>query len=282
MALNLNAQGQKIGPVVKDYTWRDVILYALGVGAGFDEYHFVHERNLAVIPTFGIATIFDFFFEISKAAHVDDLGLLHGEQELICHRPIPVSGTLRAEGKINRFYDKKEKGAIVIGEADTFDAGGQKLFTAVFSLFSRFDGGFGGEDPPRKKAVFPERDPDFTVDALPSPNQPLLYRLAGDYHPLHSVPDFARKAGFERPIMHGMCTMGFACRALMSSLVPGKPEGVRRIACRFSRTLYPAEPIQTLIWKGEAGKALWRTRNARNGDIVIDCGTFEYGEIPKN
>ncbi len=281
MALNLNALGKKLGPVVKDYTWRDVILYALGVGAGFEEFHFVHEKHLKVIPTFGIATIFDFFFEISRAARIDDVGLLHGEQELICHRPIPVSGTLRAEGTITRFYDKGEKGAIVVGEADTCDAGGAKLFTAVFSLFGRFDGGFGGEGPPRRKAAFPEREPDFIVDALTSPNQPLLYRLSGDYHPLHADPTFARKAGFERPIMHGMCTLGFACRALMASLVPGEPERVRRIACRFTRTLYPGEPIQTLIWKGGDGQALWRTRNAAKGDIVIDCGTFEFGEIPK-
>jgi acyl dehydratase len=279
MAVNLNALGKKIGPVVKEYTRRDVILYALGVGAGFDEFQYVHESELAAIPTFGVATIFDFFFEISKAANIDDVGLLHGEQELICHRPIPVSGTFRAEGKITDFYDKKEKGAIVIGEADTFDAAGEKLFTAVFSLFGRFDGGFGGKDQPREKTVFPERRPDFTVNDLPSPNQPLLYRLSGDYHPLHSVPAFARKAGFERPIMHGMCTLGFACRALTASLVPGKPGNVRRISCRFSRPLYPGEPIQTLIWKEGKGQAIWRTQNAKNGDTVIDRGTFEYGEI---
>ncbi|HOD36127.1 MAG TPA: MaoC/PaaZ C-terminal domain-containing protein [Syntrophales bacterium] len=280
MALNLNARGKKIGPVVKEYSWRDVILYALGVGAGFDEFHFVHESNLKVIPTFGIATIFDFFFEISKAANIDDVGLLHGEQELICHRPIPVSGTFRAEGQITRYYDKKEKGAIVIGEADTFAGDGEKLFTAVFSLFGRYDGGFGGEDAPRKVVSFPERPPDFTVGALPSPNQPLLYRLSGDYHPLHAVPAFARRAGFEKNIIHGMCTLGFACRALIASLVPEQPEKVKRIACRFTRTLYPGEPIQTVIWKLTEGKALWKTRNAQNGDTVIDCGEFEYG-VPR-
>ena len=281
MALNLNALGKKIGPVVKEYTWRDVILYALGVGAGFDEFHFVHEKNLKVIPTFGIATIFDFFFEISKAANIDDVWLLHGEQDLVCHRPIPSSGTFRVEGKITRYYDKKEKGAIVIGEADTFAGDGERLFTAIYSLFGRNDGGFGGEDAPRKFVSFPERPPDFTVKDLPSPNQPLLYRLSGDYHPLHSIPAFARKAGFEKPIMHGMCTLGFACRALIASLAPGKPEMVKRIACRFTRTLYPGEPIQTLIWKGAEGKALWKTRNAKNGDTVIDCGEFEYGELQK-
>jgi acyl dehydratase len=281
MALNLNALGRKIGPVVKAYTWRDVIIYALGVGAGFDEFYLVHEKDLKVIPTFGIATIFDIFFEISKAANIDDVGLLHGEQELICHWPIPSSGTFMAEGTINRFYDKKEKGAIVVGEADSFTADGKKLFTAIFSLFGRYDGGFGGEEAPRKVVPFPERPPDFTVNALPSPNQPLLYRLSGDYHPLHADPAFARKAGFEKPIIHGMCTLGFACRALLASIVPGKPEMMRRIACRFTRTLYPGEPIQTLIWKKAGGRALWKTRNANKGDTVIDCGEFEYGEIPK-
>ena len=276
MALDLSSVGKTIGPISRDYTWRDVILYALGVGAGFDELHFVHEKALKAIPTFPIATTFDFFFEISRKANINDVGLLHGEQELICHRPIPLSGTFISEGRITRIYDKKEKGAIVIGENETRHSSGQKLFTTTYSLFGRFDGGFGGEDAPRRVVAFPERPPDFAVDALPAASQNLLYRLAGDYHPLHADPEFARKAGFEKPIMHGMCTMGFSCRALMASLTPGEPERVGRIACRFTRPLYPGEPIRTLIWNAGAGKALWRTVHAGTGTAVIDGGEFEY------
>ena len=120
------------------------------------------------------------------------------------------------------------------------------------------------------------------MDAAPSVNQPLIYRLSGDIFQLHVDPEFATMVGFEKPIMHGLCTHGFACRALMASLTPGKPELVRRLACRFSRTLYPGDPIRTLIWKTAEGKAVWRTINSRTDETVIDCGVFEYGEIPKD
>ena len=121
----------------------------------------------------------------------------------------------------------------------------------------------------------------MAVAALPSPDQPLLYRLSGDVFELHVDPAFAKKAGFERPIMHGMCTLGYACRALMASFVPGMPEMVRRLNCRFTRPLYPGDPIETLIWKAGEGNVVWRTKNTKTGEILID-GEFEYGEIPKN
>ncbi|MGZ3593037.1 MAG: MaoC/PaaZ C-terminal domain-containing protein [Syntrophales bacterium] len=277
MALNLDAIGKKIGPIIKTYTWRDVIIYALGIGSGFGELNYVYEKDLKVIPTFSIASIVQFFFEASRLANVNLSGVLHGGQELIFHRPIPISGTMTTEGRITHFYDKKEKGAIIIGESDTVHSNGEKLFTAIFNIFSRLDGGFGGDDAPLRKASMPERNADMLVEALPSPDQPLLYRLSGDVFELHVDPEFARKAGFEKPIMHGLCTLGYACRALMANLTPGKPEMVRRLNCRFTRPLYPGDPIETLIWKTEKGKAVWRTKNAKNGETVIDGGEFEFG-----
>ena len=282
MALNLDAIGKKIGPITRTYTWRDVIIYALGIGSGFGELSYVYEKDLKVIPTFSIASIVQFFFEASRLANVNLSGVLHGGQELIFHRPIPISGILTTEGSITRFYDKKEKGAIIIGESDTFHSNGEKLFTAVFNIFSRLDGGFGGDDTPLRKASVPEGNADITVQALPSSDQPLLYRLSGDVFELHVDPEFARKAGFERPIMHGLCTLGYACRALMASLTPGKPELVRRLNCRFTRPLYPGDPIETYIWKTDAGKAVWRTKNVKTGETVIDSGEFEYGDIPQS
>ena len=282
MALNLDAIGKKIGPITRTYSWRDVIIYALGIGSGFGELSYVYEKDLKVIPTFSIASIVQFFFEASRLANVNLSGVLHGGQELIFHSPIPTSGTMTTEGRITHFYDKKEKGAIVIGESDTYHSGGEKLFTAIFNIFSRLDGGFGGSDAPLRTASIPERKADMVVDALPSPDQPLLYRLSGDVFELHVDPEFARKAGFEKPIMHGLCTLGYACRALMANLTPGKPEMVRRLNCRFTRPLYPGDPIETLVWKTAEGKAVWRTKNTKTGETVIDGGEFEYGEIPKN
>jgi NAD(P)-dependent dehydrogenase (short-subunit alcohol dehydrogenase family)/acyl dehydratase/putative sterol carrier protein len=282
MALNMDAIGKKIGPIKKEYNWKDVILYALGVGAGVDELDYTYEKNLKVIPSFSIASIFGFLGEIGVASNMNLAGILHGEQELIFHNPIPTSGTLTTEGKITHYYDKGPKGALVVGESETFHSNGQRLFTNIVTVFARLDGGFGGENAPPNVVEFPEREPDFSVDAAPSPNQPLVYRLSGDIFQLHVDPEFAKMVGFEKPIMHGLCTHGFACRALMASLTPGKPELVRRLACRFSKTLYPGDPIRTLIWKVSEGKALWRTINTRTGDTVIDNGVFEYGEIPKD
>jgi NAD(P)-dependent dehydrogenase (short-subunit alcohol dehydrogenase family)/acyl dehydratase len=282
MALDMDAIGREIGPLKKEYDWKDVILYAIGVGAGVDELDYTYEKNLKVIPSFSIAAIFDFLGHVGVASNVNLAGVLHGEQELIFHNPIPTSGTLTTEGAITHYYDKGQKGALIIAKSDTTHSNGKKLYTSIVTVFGRLDGGFGGSDAPASIIEFPDRAPDFSIDAAPSPNQPLIYRLSGDIFQLHVDPEFATMVGFEKPIMHGLCTHGFACRALMACLTPGRPELVRRLACRFSRTLYPGDPIRTLIWKVAEGKAVWRTINTRNGETVIDNGVFEYGEIPGN
>ncbi len=282
MALNLDALGKPIDPVSKDYTWKDVVLYALGVGAGYSELEYCYEKKLKVLPSFSMSAIYDFFAQIGITSNVNLAGILHGEQRLIFHNPIPAEGKLVTHGKITHFYDKgAEKGALVVGESDTYHSNGEKLFTSIITIFSRLDGGFGGENAPREEIVFPDRAPDFTVDAHPPENQPLVYRLSGDIFDLHVDPDFARMAGFEKPIMHGLCTHGYACRALIQSLVPGKPEKVRRMDCRFTKTLYPGVPIRTLIWKTGEGKALWQTLNAETNAVLMDKGVFEYGDIPE-
>ncbi|GBC63323.1 short-chain dehydrogenase [Desulfonema ishimotonii] len=283
MALNPDAPGKKLGPFTREYTWKDAVLYALGVGAGFSEPEYCYEKNLKVVPSFSIAAIFDLFFEVGRAANVNLAGVLHGEQALIFHAPVPTEGTLSTEGKITHYYDKGEgKGALVVAESETCDAVGQKLFTSTFTLFSRLDGGFGGEDAPGNRVVYPDREPDFAVRATPSEDQPLLYRLSGDLFQLHVDPEFARMAGFERPIMHGLCTHGYACRALIASLTPQAPERVRRFDCRFSSPLYPGVPVETRIWKTGAGKAVWETVNAETGEVVITNGIFEYGDPPQH
>ncbi len=283
MALNLEALGKPLGPVTKDYDWKDAVLYALGVGAGFDEIEYTYEKNLKVLPSFSIAAVFNFFPLFSAEANVNLAGILHGEQELIFHQPIPPEGTLTTSGCLTDFYDKgKDKGALVVGQSDTWHSNGKKLFTSRLTLFSRLDGGFGGENAPPQTLVMPEREPDFEVEDAPTRDQPLLYRLSGDIFQLHVDQEFAELAGFEKPIMHGLCTHGFACRALIKRLVPGRPERVRRMNCRFSKPLYPGDPIKTQIWKESDGRALWRVVNARSGETVIDLGVFEYGAIPEH
>jgi len=282
MALNLDAIGKKIGPFTKDYTWKDAVLYALGVGAGFSDLDYCYEKDLKVIPSYGITTLYDFMPELAATSNVNLAGVLHGEQELIFHNPIPLEGTLTTQGTIKHCYDKgQEKGALVVAEFETFHSNGDKLFTSIVTVFSRLDGGFGGENAPAKEVEFPDSEPDFVVEGKPTKDQPLIYRLSGDVFQLHVDQDFAEMAGFEKPIMHGLCTHGYACRALIDSFVPGEPEKVRRLDCRFKRPLYPGTPIKTVIWQTGDGQAVWKVINVETNEVVIDNGVFEYGDIPK-
>ena len=283
MAINLDAVGKKIGPISKEYNWKDAVLYALGVGAGFSDLEYCYEKDLKVLPSFAITTLYQTMPQALSLTNVNLAGILHGEQELIFHNPIPTDGTMTIEGNISNIYDKgKDKGALVIAESEAKHSSGIKLFTARSTIFSRLDGGFGGENPPTEAIAFPDRDPDVSVDASPSPDQPLIYRLSGDVFQLHVDPEFAKMAGFDKPIMHGLCTHGYACRALIQALIPGQPERARRMTCRFTKPLYPGMALKTLIWKTGQGTAVWRVQNVENGEVVIDRGVFEYGDIPKD
>ena len=277
MALKLDAIGKKIGPLKKPYTWKDVVTYALGVGAGFSELPYCYEKDLKVLPSFSIVTLYDFMPELAEVSGVNMAGILHGEQELIFHNPIPPEGTLITEGAISHYYDRgKEKGAVIVAEFVTHHSNGWKLFTSIATVLARLDGGFGGEEPPKEGIDFPNKAPDAEVPDTPSKEQPLFFRLSGDVFPLHVDSEFARMAGFDKPIMHGLCTHGFACRALIRELVPGEPERISRLKVRFSKPLYPGVPIKTQIWKHQEGQALFRTINAETGDVVIDRGVVEW------
>ena len=277
MALKLDTIGKKIGPLEKQYGWKDVVLYALGVGAGFDDLEYAYEQQLKVLPSFSIGAVFDFLAAAALSSEANLAGILHGEQDIIFHNPIPNEGTLTTEGAITRIYDKGEgKGALVVAEADTFHSNGDKLFTNIFTLFCRKDGGFGGQPAPSEDFQFPDRAPDFVEEEQPSEKQPLLYRLSGDIFALHVDPDFARASGFDKPIMHGLCTHGFACRAVVKHLFPGEPERMLRFKNRFSKTLYPGVKIRTEIWNTGDGKAVFRVVNGDNGQTVIDRGQVEW------
>jgi hypothetical protein len=158
---------------------------------------------------------------IGLEANVNLAGVLHGEQELIFHNPIPVEGTMTTTGKITHYYDKgKDKGALVVGESDTFHCQRAKAVHQHLHHFRPAGRRFRRRKRPKKEVIFPDREPDFTVEAAPSPDQPLIYRLSGDVFSLHVDPEFAKMSGFEKPIMHGLCTHGFACRALIGYLIP--------------------------------------------------------------
>lgn len=283
MGLNLDAVGKTIGPVRNEYTRKDLALYALGVGAGFEDLDYVYEERLKAIPTFATLSTYNFLTDFFTASGVDLAGIVHGEHELIVHSPIPAGGArLASEGRIRAMYDKGPgKGALVVAEVETCHEDGRKLFTNVATLFARLDGGFGGDPGPRDAFKMPEGEPDFEEVALPSPDQPLIYRLSGDTFALHVDAEFARSSGFEGPIMHGLCTLGFACRAVVKHLFPGEPERLVRLRNRFSRPLYPGRSIKTQIWRAEDGgdsisRAFWRTINVETGKAVMDRGIVEW------
>jgi acyl dehydratase len=275
----LKAGGRRIGPFTLTYGWKDVVLYALGVGAGFSEIDYCYEKSLQVIPTFAAAALGDFTSRLAAASGFNPAGVLHGEQEFIFHRPIPPEGNLITDGVITHCYDKgRDKGALVVAQFDTRLSGGQRLCTSVVTMFARRDGGFGGPDAPKNQLQIPDRPPDAEVAAAPAVDLPLIYRLSGDTFALHVDAEAARIAGFEKPILHGLCTLGHACRALIHCLTPGSPERVRRIGCRFVSPLYAGTPIKTLIWRGGEGRAFWRVVRVSDQRVVVDRGICELGD----
>ncbi len=281
MTLNQEVAGKRIGPLIKDYTWQDVALYGLSVGAGFSDLEYCYEKHLKTLPTFSMAAIFDLFWQVAVAAELDLGGVLHGEQALRFHHPIPTDGQLITHARIARLLDKgKDKGALVVAESETRHRDGPPLFSGTTTIFSRRDGGFGGPNTPPATVSIPDPPPHHRIPDRPAENQPLLYRLTGDLFALHVDPDFARRAGFGRPIMHGLCTMGFACRALIRALAPGRPDRVRQLRCRFTAPLYPGTPIETHIWETGPGRAKWRVTIPETGQVVIDNGLVEIGAPP--
>jgi acyl dehydratase len=278
MSINVKLIDKSYGPVIKEYSWKDIVLYALGVGAGSDELEYVYERDLKVIPSFAVLCVYDLLPLVLSTSGINFAGLLHGEHELYLHHPYsPSGGKFSSTGQITKIYDKgKDKGALVLAKVETHSPEGLNLFTNMITLFARLDGGFGGEPSPKEEFMFPDQDPDYEESMLPSPNQALLYRLSGDTFPLHIDPSFAKASGFERPIMHGLGTYGFACRAVIQHLFPREPDRMTRFKARFSKALYPGIPITTQIWKLEEGRAIFKTVNQETGEIVLDRGIVEW------
>jgi (3R)-3-hydroxyacyl-CoA dehydrogenase / 3a,7a,12a-trihydroxy-5b-cholest-24-enoyl-CoA hydratase / enoyl-CoA hydratase 2 len=212
MSIDLSVVGKELPPLEHAFDTRDVILYALGVGAGAlpEELKFVYESDLEVLPTFGVIPPFGALMGIvgMEGMDINLAMLLHGEQYLELYRPIPVQGKLTSYPKIAGVYDKG-KGALVEIDVVTKNEKGEEIFKNTFSTFIRGEGGFGGERGPEPGHEPPDREPDKVVSMPTLPQQALLYRLSGDFNPLHADPGFAAMGGFEKPILHGLCTFGF-------------------------------------------------------------------------
>jgi acyl dehydratase len=268
------------------YSWtdREVMLYAVGIGMGADpmdekELSFVNEgyytpRELKVVPTYASVAAWG-----SGPGHIDvnRVMVVDGERDITFHKPMPVKADITADSRVLGVFDKgKDKGAVIRRETILRDEGGAPLATLVASQFARGDGGFGGpsEGQPEPHKI-PDRKPDMTVDISTRPDQALLYRLCGDRNPLHSDPEFAKRGGFDRPILHGMCTYGLSCRAVLQTYADYDPNAFKRHAVRFSSPVFPGETVSFDLWKDGnvisiEGKV--RSRNVtviRNGMTVL-------------
>jgi acyl dehydratase len=287
MPIDPTAIGAKTDPHVFEWTDRDTLLYALGVGAGTDDLAFTtensHDVPQQVLPTYAVIACTG-FAAAGKIGSFNFAMLLHGSQEIRLFEPLPSAGKLSVVGEVADIQDKGEgKNAVVMLKAtgtnpDTGNVVAETMATAVI----RGEGGFGGQPGQRPVAPeIPDRDPDSRI-ALPTrEDQALIYRLSGDRNPLHSDPWFARElAGFPRPILHGLCTYGVAGRALVSELGAGDATKVTAIASRFTSPVFPGETLTTSIWRTEAGRAVFRTEAANpdgsDARLVLDDGVVEY------
>lgn len=266
------------------YATRDTMLYALGVGVGASnpvdpaELSFCYERNLRTLPTMAVVLANDIMRWSRPEFGVNYALMLHADVSLVVHKPLPTAGAVYSDTRMAEIYDKGEKGALAYAQRDLYDEHTrEQLATVTDGWFFRGEGGFGGKSSGAPKALaVPERAPDLTVKLPAMMNQALVYRLSGDYNPLHADPERAVEAGFERPILHGLCAYGMAGRALVRHLCDNDPERFRRLDVRFTSPVYPGELLELRIWNNGRGTASFRMVASERGTVVEDFGRFDF------
>ncbi|MCE2808222.1 MAG: MaoC family dehydratase N-terminal domain-containing protein [Actinobacteria bacterium] len=280
MPINHDVVGAEGAPIVHSWTSKDALLYAVGVGAGIDELAFTtensHDVPQRVLPTMAAVIGAGVSGAISAIGSFDFAMLVHGEQSFVQHREIPVEGSLTATGKIIGIYDKGS-GAVVAVEGECVDnATGEPLLTVGSAIFIRGEGGWGGDrGPSGDRNAAPDRSADASVSYRVRPDQALTYRLSGDRNPLHSDPWFAALAGFDRPILHGLCTYGFTGRALLHAMCDSDPAKFRSMEGRFASPVFPGEELTIEMWNEGAGECIFQTRG-EDGRVVLVGGRHTF------
>lgn len=270
-------------PVTQDFTTKDTMLYALGLGYGADpldsaQLKFVYEENLVAVPSLINVLAHPGFWAKDPKFGIDWLKLLHGEQAFTLKRALPVKGTVRAEYSIDAVEDMgAEKGAKLYQKKTLFDGqSGEEIGTVLTTLFMRGDGGSGGFGKvPTPPEPLPEAKPDQVIEIPTLPQQALIYRLSGDFNPIHADPAPAKKAGFAAPILHGLCSLGIATRALIQGIAGNDPARLKSLSLRFSRPVFPGETLSVEIF-GTGDDVRFRCRVVERDQVVLDRGRAEF------
>ncbi|MGP3974928.1 MaoC/PaaZ C-terminal domain-containing protein [Streptomyces sp. 8N114] len=272
-------------PRSTEISWghKDVQLYHLGLGAGVPatdpaELRYTLESKLHVLPSF--ATVAGAGMGVvgglsAPGIEVDLAAVLHGTQSVELHRPIPVGGHATATARVADIYDKG-KAAILVLRTEVADEDGP-LWTSEAQIFVRGEGGFGGKRGPSGRLETPDREPDFATERAIREEQALLYRLSGDWNPLHADPEFARLAGFDRPILHGLCSYGMALKAVVDGVLDGDVARVSSYAVRFAGVVHPGETLRIRAWCLEEGRLqLTATAVEREDAVVLGDGVVTH------
>jgi 3-hydroxyacyl-CoA dehydrogenase/3a,7a,12a-trihydroxy-5b-cholest-24-enoyl-CoA hydratase len=275
--------GASFVPTTFSYTERDAILYALGAGAAADPLDpvslaYTYENAPAgfrVLPTFASTFGYETMWQILglPGVRLNPMMLLHGEHETRMPGPLPREATLTNHGQLAHVYDKGS-GALFLLDVTSEDARGTVVAENRYTLFARGLGGWGGERGPSASDEMPARQPDAAYRQPISPNQALLYRLSGDRNPLHADPAVAALAGYDRPILHGLATYGFAAHALLRHAAAGRVESFRSIRARFSRHVFPGETLAVEIWDEGSGLFRFRCRVLERDEVVLTNGAL--------
>lgn len=271
-------RAHRFAPIWHEYTERDAILYALGVGYGSDpcdpaELAFVYEDGLKTVPSICNVLAHPGFWAKDPRFGIKWMKILHGEQDYEIHAPIPAAGKVRGEYEIEAVEDRGDKGARLHQLKRLFAEDGTPLATVRSVIVMRGDGGHGGFGaPPEAPGALPDAPPDETVELATLPQQALIYRLSGDLNPIHADPKAAKGGGFAAPILHGLCTLGLATRALLQSCAPGRPEALTSMFVRFSSPVFPGETLVVEIFRGAGDEVRFRCRVKERDVVVLDRG----------
>lgn len=278
------------GEIRHTYSARDTILYALGLGMGSDplderQLRYVYEKELVALPTMAaVLASPGSWMRDGKELGIDFLRLLHGEQGLAIHSPLPAVGTVIGESRVVRIVDKGEgKGAVLHVEKTLKDAAsGELLTTAEQVLFLRggggFSGGSGGDTPAPALQVVPEGTPDAMLELPTRPEAALVYRLSGDLNPLHADPAVASKSGFPKPILHGLATWGNAGRGIVQIFCDHEPTRLRSIHARFTAPVYPGETLVLECWRMGTDEIAFRAKVKERDVLVLNNGHARIAE----